>query len=149
MPKELRNINVPGKLDTQGVEHSVEARTDRHYNAFANYSWQEDIDYDIEGFEDVTQPPSYRVNVGFSADYGRNFGNLAWNYTDEAFWTNAIISGATDSFNSLDATLGIRWPDQGVTLMLGGTNLTNDMIQHHIFGDVIRRQFTARLRLAF
>ncbi len=89
-----------------------------------------------------------RVNAGFSVDYGRYFGNLAWNYTDEAFWTS-FVSGATDSFTSLNATFGIRWPNQGVTLMLGGTNLTNDTIQHHIIGDVFRRQFTARLRLAF
>ena len=151
LPKELRNVNVPGKLDTQGVELSVEARIDRHYSAFANYSWQEEIDSsDIEGFDpnDLTQPPSNRVNVGFNADYGRYFGNLAWNYTDEAFWV-AFVSGPTDSFTSLNATVGIRWPDQGVTLMLGGTNLTNDTIQHHIIGDVFRRQFTARLRLTF
>jgi hypothetical protein len=46
--------------------------------------------------------------------------------------------------------LGIRFGSRNRTqVMLKGTNLLNEDIQQHIFGDIIKRQLAAELRINF
>ena len=42
-----------------------------------------------------------------------------------------------------------RWADGRVTTTIKGTNLTDEVIQQHVFGDILRRSVFAELRFQF
>ncbi len=46
----------------------------------------------------------------------------------------------------LNATLGVKLADGKVMVSLKGINLTNETIQQHIFGDILKRSVVAELR---
>jgi hypothetical protein len=46
----------------------------------------------------------------------------------------------------LNAALGVKLADGKVIVSLKGTNLTNEKIQQHVFGDILRRSIVAELR---
>ena len=45
-------------------------------------------------------------------------------------------------------TLGAKWGDGKYTGALKMTNLNNQQVMQHIFGDIIRRQIVAELKIA-
>ena len=50
----------------------------------------------------------------------------------------------------MNASAGSRFGARDrVQLLLKGTNLTNEDIQQHIFGDIIKRQFAGEVRINF
>jgi hypothetical protein len=82
----------------------------------------------------------------------RVFGNVGVNWVDKAFWTDVLTApfhGATDSYTMLNAAVGVRWADGKLTTMLKGTNLANETIQQHIFGDILKRSIMGEVRLQF
>jgi len=48
----------------------------------------------------------------------------------------------------VNAGVGYRWSDQ-FTTSVKATNLGNDDVQQHVFGDVVKRQIMAELRVNF
>ena len=46
----------------------------------------------------------------------------------------------------VNATLGMKFADGKVTLSLKGINLTNEQIQQHVFGDILKRSVIAEVR---
>jgi hypothetical protein len=46
----------------------------------------------------------------------------------------------------LNATIGYRFADGKATISLRGTNLLNEKILQHIYGDLMRRAVVAELR---
>ena len=46
----------------------------------------------------------------------------------------------------LNATIGYRFAEGKATLLLKGTNLTNENIVQHIYGDILRRSLVAELQ---
>jgi hypothetical protein len=46
----------------------------------------------------------------------------------------------------LNAALGVKLANGKVIVSLKGTNLANEKIQQHIFGDILRRSLVAELR---
>jgi outer membrane receptor protein involved in Fe transport len=74
-------------------------------------------------------------------------GTAGVTYTDRAFWTDVLaFQGWTDAFWLVDATAGVRFNSGRLTLLVKGTNLADRRIQHHIFGDLIRRRVMTELR---
>ena len=74
------------------------------------------------------------------------------NYTDEAFWSDVLTSafhGVTDSFTMVNGSFGVRWSDGRITTSIKSTNLFNESIQQHVFGDLLRRSVTAEVRFDF
>ena len=57
--------------------------------------------------------------------------------------------GYTDSYTMVNATFGVKWADGKVTTSLKGTNLLNEKIQQHIFGDILKRSVYAEVRFDF
>ena len=59
-------------------------------------------------------------------------------------------AGVTDSYTLVNGTFGVKWGDKGrIVTLLKATNLLNDEIQQHVFGDVSRLQVVAELRVDF
>ena len=72
------------------------------------------------------------------------------NYSDKAFWTDVLSApywGYTDSYTMVNASLGVKLADGKLTAALKGTNLTNETIQQHIYGDILKISVAAEVRI--
>jgi iron complex outermembrane receptor protein len=145
-----------GPLRQKGIELSVDHRVRRGLSAFANYSWQakpEVLD-DPNPFPaaELALPPTNRFNVGVNVDQGRFLGAVSVNYSDKAFWSDVLSSpfhGFTDAYTMLNGSFGVKWSGGKITTLVKGTNLTNESIQQHVFGDIIKRSMVAEVRFAY
>jgi outer membrane receptor protein involved in Fe transport len=139
-----------GTVKDKGIELGVDGVVNQYVNAFVNYSYQwEPV---VEGFDlsETNLPPKHRFNAGADFSYGRHFGNVAVNVTDSAFWQDVLDArfwGATDSYAMVNLGLGARWDDGRYVTSLKITNLGNADVQQHVFGDVLKRQVIAELRV--
>ncbi len=123
-------------------------------SAFANYSYQYDPEPQSDNFptSELNLPPNHRFNVGFNANYDRFFGNLNVNYTHDAFWTDVLdarYSGPTDPYTLVNGAFGVHFANRKVTTSIKVTNILNQDVQQHVFGDFIKRQVLGELRLSF
>ena len=143
-------------IRNRGVEASIEHRVNLEWVINANYSWQDtpevldpadgQIRYPVS---EVTVPAENRFNVGVSYNGGRVLGSVNVNYSDEAFWNDVLTSeyhGYTDSYTMLNATVGVKLAGGKATVSLRGTNLLNQEILQHIYGDLMKRSLVAELR---
>ncbi len=141
-----------GTVKDKGVELGIDTAVNREVNVFANYSYQ--ADPDVEGFNplEINFPANNRFNVGFNFGHGRFLGNLSLSYTGEAYWQDVLdlrFAGVTDSFTLINGGFGVRWLGDKVVTSLKVTNLGNEEVQQHIFGDILRRQVVGELRFTF
>ena len=64
-------------------------------------------------------------------------------------WT-AATAGTTDAFTLVNGSIGRKWGQEGrIVTMLKVTNLLNQEIQQHIFGDISKLQMVGELRVKF
>ncbi len=146
-----------GPIQNRGIETSIDHRFNNEWSAFANYSWQDtpevqeaDEDQIPYPINEVGIPSEHRFNVGLGYSGKTFFGNANVNYASEALWVDVLGStyhGFTDAYTMLNATLGMKFADGKVTVSLKGINLTNEQIQQHVFGDILKRSVVAELRL--
>lgn len=140
-----------GLIETYGVELGVDMAVTRNLNVFANYSWQGDPIAQIPESE-LNLPPNNRVNVGFSVNAGRYFGDLSVNYQDDAYWQDVLDSryaGWTDAFTLVNGSFGVRWAGGRLTTAIKATNLANQEVLQHVFGDVIKRSVLGEVKVNF
>ena len=159
LPRNLTYMNI-GKIRNKGVELSVDHTFIRNWNAFANYSWQAEPEpRDPVGSpqryptSEISLSPANRVNAGIGFNNDRFLGSGSVNWTDKAFWVDVLDSstfGATDAFTLVNGSFGVKWGRDGrIITTLKGTNLLNQSIQQHIFGDILKRSLMAELRFKF
>jgi outer membrane receptor protein involved in Fe transport len=153
LPSEFTYVNL-GTYRDRGVELGVDAAVNQYVNVFGNYSYQWDPDPAEANFNlaELNLPPNNRFNAGFNFSYSRFLGNLAVNYTDEAFWQDVLdarFHGTTDAYTLINGGFGVRWADDKVVTSIKVNNLANEEVLQHIFGDVMRRQIIGEVRLTF
>jgi outer membrane receptor for ferrienterochelin and colicin len=148
-------LNI-GEVKDKGIELGVNGVINRYLSAFTNYSyqWMPEIENFRPGtsITEINWPPKNRFNAGVDVNYSRFFGNFSVNYTDEAYWQDVLdvrFAGTTESYTLLNGAIGARWLDDRVTTSLKLTNLANDEIMQHIFGDILKRQVVAEVRVEF
>jgi outer membrane receptor protein involved in Fe transport len=157
LPWKVANYLNLGPIRNRGFEAGIQHRFSSEMSAFATYSYQrtpevlqEDADQIRYPVSEVGIPPKNRFNVGLSYSDDRFVGNVSVNYSDEALWTDVLSApfhGYTDSYTMLNATAGVRFADGRVTVSLKGTNVLNQEILQHIYGDLLRR--SVQLELSF
>jgi hypothetical protein len=49
----------------------------------------------------------------------------------------------------VNGSFGMRWADGRVTTIIKATNITNENIRQHVFGDVIKRSVVGEVRVQF
>jgi outer membrane receptor protein involved in Fe transport len=159
LPRTVSNyLNLSG-LRQRGFEASIDHRFSDTVSGYVNYSYQDDpkklsvdpgqIPYPTS---EIAVAAKNRFNAGVSFNDKRFLGNASVNYSDKAFWTDVLTSeydGPTDSYTMVNATFGVKWADGKVTTSLKGTNLLNEKIQQHTFGDILKRSIYAEVRFAF
>ena len=144
-----------GKSRNEGIELGVQAPVNRYFDVFANYSWQSDPDVDESGpntvpASELNLPPTHRFNIGGAFSYSRFVGSLSIAYSDDAFWQDVLgpgFQGTTDAYTLVNAGFGVKWADDRVTTSLKIVNLTNEDIQQHVFGDILKRQIVGEFRV--
>jgi hypothetical protein len=150
LPRTFR-FGSAGTVDEAGLELSVDAPLGAGAALSANYSWQRRPDLRPRAGErtfPINLPPKHRANAAVSFARGRGFGTLHVSFTDRAFWTDVLaIEGWTERFWLVNGSAGLRLPGTRLTWVVRGSNLADRAVQHHIFGDVIRRRIVTELRL--
>jgi outer membrane receptor protein involved in Fe transport len=159
LPKNGGTYLNLGPIRNRGVELSVDHSFTNQLTGSVNYSYQTDpkpltpdpgqLPYP---FTEINLPPQNRFNVALNYSGRRFLGMVSVNYADEAFWTDVLdgtYNGYTDAYTMLNATVGMKWADGRLTTSLKGTNLTNDDIQQHVFGDILKRSILAEIRFLF
>ncbi len=150
LPSEFSYRNL-GTVKNKGVELGVDGAVTQALNVFANYSFQAEPDPDFS-LSEVNLPPQNRFNAGLSYNGGRFLGNASVSYVGEAFWQDVLdarFSGPTDAFTQLNGAFGVKLAGDKVTATIKGINLTNEEIQSHVFGDIVKRQIIGELRVTF
>lgn len=155
LPSRFTYLNL-GTIKDKGVELGVDAAINQYINIFTNYSFQaKPVAEDLPAgttIDDINWPAKNRVNAGFDVSYSRFLGNLAVSYTSEAYWQDVLdarYSGMTDAYTLINGGFGIRWAGQRVVTSVRFTNLANQEVLQHIFGDVIKRQVVGEARFTF
>ena len=155
LPSRYTYLNL-GTVKDKGVELGLDSAVNPYLNLFVNYSYQwmpeiEDFPAGVT-INDVNWPAKNRFNVGANVNYMKWFGNVSVNYTDEAYWQDVLdarFAGTTDAFTLVNAAIGYRWFNEKVVTSLKMTNIGNQEIQQHIFGDILRRQVVGEVRFGF
>ncbi|MGE3276687.1 MAG: TonB-dependent receptor plug domain-containing protein [Vicinamibacterales bacterium] len=140
-----------GTVKNKGFELGVDGAVSQALNVYANYSYQAkpDPDFDIS---EVNLPPQNRVNLGFNFSQGRYLANGVVTYVDEAYWQDVLDSrfhGPTEAYTQVNGAFGLRWLGDRVVTTIKVINLTNQDIQSHVFGDILKRQVIGELRVQF
>ncbi len=156
LPEQAATYLNLGPIRNRGIEASIDHRFNEAWSANANYSWQDtpeildaasgQIPYPAK---EVGLPSEHRFNAGLGYSGKTFFGNANVNYAGKALWVDvlgATYAGYTDAYTMLNATLGVKLAADKVTLSLKGINLTNETIQQHVFGDILKRSVVVELR---
>jgi outer membrane receptor protein involved in Fe transport len=158
LPSVVMTMNR-GPVRNRGFELTLSHRFSREVTASGTYSWQDDPEPLESDSGPGTYPagelnvaPHHRFNLGLSLDRGRFLGSLALAYTSGAFWADVLgpsFWGPTPAHTLLGASAGLRMARNRFTLLLKGTNLLDQTVQHHIFGDIMKRSvmLQAKVRL--
>ena len=122
------------------------------WTAFVNYSYQPEPE--PEGFDisELNLPSQHHFNIGAGYNGSRWLGNVGVSYQSSAFWQDVLDSrfhGPTEGFTMSSATVGYKWRGDRLVTSLKITNLFDEEILQHVFGDVTRRQIVGELRLGF
>ena len=156
LPRTAQTYVNLGPTRQIGAEFWVDQRISRSASAWFNYSWQGDpeiLDSDTPyPPTELTLPPKHRVNVGVSLDGSRFLGNASVSATSKAFWSDVLTPeyhGYSDGYTMVNGSFGIKWSGGAVTTLVKATNLFNQSIQQHIFGDILRRTVTAEVRFSY
>lgn len=150
LPSEFGYRNL-GVNRNKGFEIGVDGSATQALNVFANYSYQAtpDPEFDIS---EVNLPPKNRFNVGFNYNQGRFLGNASVSFVDDAFFQDVLdarFHGPTEAYTQVNGAFGLRWMAGKMISSIKVINLTNEDIQSHVFGDVIKRQVIGELRFQF
>lgn len=158
LPSLVKALNM-GRVRNEGVEVSVSQVLGPATSGYVSYSYQATPELrDPVGdparptSDSIAVPPRHRLGVGLSYSGDLWLGGVSALYSDRAFWTQVLdprYYGYSGSYLMLNASIGRRWADGRLVTSLKGTNLLNQGIQQHVFGDVLRRSIVAEAAFHF
>lgn len=140
-----------GKTTQKGIELGVNATLNRHVGTFVNYSYQAKPTANF-ALTELNLPAKNKFNVGLNFNRDRFLGDVNITYSDSAFWQDVLddrYHGTTESYTLVNGGFGVRWLNNRLTTSVKGTNLANQTIQQHVFGDIIKRSVVGELRVNF
>jgi outer membrane receptor protein involved in Fe transport len=162
LPATIAYLNI-GPVRNRGLELSVEHTLTRGLRGALTYSWQADPQALTPEAGRAACPPGelslaphHRFGAGLRWDRARAFGSVSADYVGRTFWNDVLpqlgFEGFTSAYTLLNASIGLRWPasrGRQVTTVLKGTNLLDQEIRQHIFGDIQKIGLMAEVRLSF
>ncbi len=149
LPSVLGFQNL-GEVRNKGFEAGLDAQAHRNVNVYANYSWQAEPEPKDFPISKINLPPTHRFNAGLNADYRSVLGTVSVAYTAKAYFRDvldATYAGWTEPSTVVNATVGVRLAGERAVFVVKVNNLANADVQNHLFGDLLKRQIVAELRL--
>ena len=150
LPSHYTYLNL-GRVKYYGIEMGVDASVTKGVNVFANYSWQPDPTPNFDKSE-INLPPHNRFNAGLNFASGRYFGDVSLTYQDKAYWQDVLdarYAGWTDAFSLLNGSFGVKFMGGKLATVIKATNLANQEVMQHIFGDVMKRTIVGEVKIGF
>ena len=151
LPKEFSFRNV-GEARYRGVELGLNVDFAKGVTGQFSATWQDQPrvkdDTPLQPL-DLGSPSKYLFHAGVQAHRGALSGGLGVSYTDNAFWSDVLDSrywGSTPAFFQVDGSIGRDFAKKRLKLVLNATDLLDDRIQQHVFGDIMGRKATLELR---
>ncbi len=97
-------------------------------------------------------PPRHRVNFGGAYNHRHFMVSSDLSFVDHAFWTDVLDArfwGPTKSYRQWNARAGVRLLDNRAMVSVVATNLLDEDIQQHVFGDIIPRKIGGEVRFTY
>jgi len=142
-----------GRYVQKGFELGIDSPVNPNLNVFANYTYQATPDPKDFDLSELNLPPQNSFNIGLTFDRQRYLGNFSVGYTDNAFWQDVLDApyhGTTKPYTLVNAGFGVRWGAKNrITTSVKATNLANQTVQQHVFGDIVKAQVVGELRVQF
>ena len=149
-PASFTYLNF-GRSTQKGFEVGVNSTLNQFVGMYANYSFQATPTANF-ALSELNLPAKNRFNMGFNVTRSRYLGDLSVTYSDGAFWQDVLddrYHGTTKAYTLVNGGFGVKWADNRITTSVKGTNLANQSIEQHVFGDIIKRSIVAELRVNF
>ncbi len=152
LPKTFSFLNV-GRVVDQGLELSWDTHWNDAILTTASYTYEHDPKVSASGSTplQVNRPPRHQGSVLANVRQPRWFASAGVTYTDKAFWADVLDSrfwGTTDAYLIVNAAYGLLLT-ANTELVVNATDLLDNKIKEHVFGDIIRRKTTLELRYRF
>ena len=82
----------------------------------------------------------------------RLLGSVSVNAATGAFWSDVLTAGFhgyTDGYATVNGSFGVKWQGGAITTTVKVSNLFNQTVQQHIFGDLLRRTVLGEIKFRF
>lgn len=150
IPSEFSYRNI-GETVNKGLEVGLRFQPIRRNTLVVNYSYQDNpqVSDDIDPTE-VGIPAKDRFNIGWNGFVDAFYYAAALNYVGEAYWTDVLDSrffGTTDAYTTVDASIGYMFLDGTAEASLRATNLFDEPVLQHVYGDIIGRRIVLEFSL--
>jgi len=150
LPSTFTYLNF-GHTTQKGFEVGVNSSLNPYFGVFVNYSYQATPKVDF-ALSEINLPAKNRFNAGFNFTRDRYLGDVNVTYSDSAFWQDVLddpYHGTTDAYTLVNGGFGVKWMKNRLTTSVKATNIGNQKIQQHVFGDIVKRQVVGELRVNF
>ncbi len=157
LPRVAQTFFNLGPTRSVGAELWADRRFRPWLQGSLSYSWQRApvvLDADAERPfppDQLGVAPAHRFNAGVTLNTPRFLGSALVTAATRSFWTdvlNAPFHGYSSGYAMASGMFGVRWRQGGMTTLVRVTNLLNQSIQQHIFGDVLRRTVVGEVRFS-
>jgi outer membrane receptor protein involved in Fe transport len=152
LPHVYTFVNL-GEVRDRGVE--LETNVERAGWAFqGSYTFQMEprLEQDTMLPLQINRPARHKGGAGAAYVGGKwTFGGDL-RFTGEAFWADVLTPefwGSTSSYWSVNARASYRLAKSPWMLWIAATNLFDERIQSHVYGDIVRRKVTAGVQWRF
>ena len=145
-----------GAVENKGVELGLDHMFNDTFAGFINYAFQSDPIPTFpnltpeQSLKEINHPSKHQFNVGVTFNTARVFGQFAVSHASGAFWQDVLDSryhGNTQPYTSVNGAFGVKFDGGRYALSVKATNLGNQSIQQHIFGDIIKRQVVGEFKI--
>ena len=97
----------------------------------------------------INRPPRHQGGVGLTYRLNQWTAAADVHYTGRAFWADVLTEpfwGYTDAYSGVNARVSYHLPNRSWELWLSATDLLDEKIKSHVFGDTVRRKVSAGVR---
>ena len=145
-----------GEVKNKGIELGIDGSLMDNLSGYVTYSFQADPIPSFTGLTpeqalaEINRPSKHQFTLGVSGRTDRFFGSLSVNRSSRAFWQDVLdarFHGFTNANTSVNLTLGTTWSDGRYSASMKTTNVMNDTIQQHIFGDILKRMVVFEFKM--
>jgi iron complex outermembrane receptor protein len=152
LPKTFTFLNI-GTVTEHGAEMALRSQWAPKLSTTLSYTYQSKPDvvnpntlFPLQ----LNQPPAHQASLSLAYSAARMHASVSGAYTARAFWSDVLDErfwGWTKDYVLVNGTVGVPLYRNQVELVIKGTNLTDNKIKQHVFGDIIGRRVAAELRV--